>query len=119
MLAELDRARRIIALSVIQIPSWRMGAVVSIKAIDKIVGYDIRATLENDYGADCAARRIVLLRLHGFIRHPISMCLATQYNFQLSDLLHCQPSAVDGRHRLPWAILDAKRDLQLRRSRGL
>jgi len=44
--AELDRARRIIALSVIQIPSWRMGAVVSIKTIDKIVGCDIHATLE-------------------------------------------------------------------------
>lgn len=34
-----------------------------------------------------------------------------QYDFQLSDLLHCQPSA-GRRHRLPWPILDAKRDLQ-------
>lgn len=61
---------------------------------------------------------IILLELYESIRHPISTCLITQYDFQLSDLLHCQPSA-GGRQRLPWPILDAKRDLQVRRSRDL
>lgn len=106
----------IIALSVIQIAPWVRS--FSIKAVDKIVGLDIRtASLKRLWRGLSHSSHSSPPILYESIRRPISACLATRHDFQLSDLSHCRPTY--GRHRLPRPILGAERDLQVRRGRDL
>lgn len=77
--AELDRARRSIALNVIQISSRCAGMVVSIKVIDKIAGLGGHAWNCRHDGADSTHSSQTA--------RPINTSLAVHW-LSLSDLLH-------------------------------